>query len=487
MFHRGMGLTVLYKVRKRKLMLDASEEVTRLFKSHAIQVPAHKKDLFNRFLQDDENKVAIDKIVQTQNWLMAKWKVEDRLADVMQQPIRVLNATVGKPYETKFDFEKFKWPPITAFEFDGLQEIGLRYDEKTKQITGVPTTSGDIKIAFKFKVEGQPDDAPFSTKSFTLIVNPDPKSLWKNKESDKEDPYWKPDDVTRFSPLDGRHILVSSKRGRSHANVGSFREDDFAFDDLPNGWSIVVVADGAGSAKISRKGSALACQGIVDYFKDASTVASMSEFDDLVNQHQSHPTVETQKKINLFVYNNLGKAAFKVHKQLEGFASKSAIGLKDLSTTLIFTLFKKYDIGYALLSFGVGDCPMAVVNKKISKVILLNWIDVGEFGGGTRFITMPEIFKDEKFATRFKFQLVDDFSYLILMSDGIYDPKFVVEASLANIKKWQEFLADLNGQNEDKVKVELSADNQDIEKQFSNWMDFWSSGNHDDRTLAIVF
>ena len=48
-------------------------------------------------------------------------------------------------------------------------------------------------------------------------------------ESDNNDPYWKEDNVTEFAPLNDRHILVSSKRGRSHANVGSFREDDFAF------------------------------------------------------------------------------------------------------------------------------------------------------------------------------------------------------------------------------------------------------------------
>ncbi len=117
----------------------------------------------------------------------------------------------------------------------------------------------------------------------------------------------------------------------------------------------------------------------------------------------------------------------------------------------------------------------------------MNWIDVGEFGGGTRFITMPEIFKNENFATRFGFKLVDDFSYLILMSDGIYDPKFVVEANLTKIKKWKELLADLDGKNEDKIKVELKPGNKEIANQFSAWMDFWSQGNHDDRTLAIVF
>ncbi len=83
--------------------------------------------------------------------------------------------------------------------------------------------------------------------------------------------------------------------------------------------------------------------------------------------------------------------------------------------------------------------------------------------------------------------MIDDFSYLILMSDGIYDPKFVVEANLPNIKTWQKFLGDLGGKNEDRIKVELRVDNKDIVEQFSRWMDFWSIGNHDDRTLAIVF
>jgi hypothetical protein len=468
-------------------MSDIKELVTILFKRHNINVAANRKELFDKFLQDEQNTATINTIIQNQNQLMAKWKLQDRIADIIQHPVRVLNATVGKPYETRFDFDKFNWKDITAFEFDGLEEAGLHYDEKTKQITGVPTQSGDRKITFKFKVNGQPENAPFNEKILTLIINPDPKSLWKNFESDKNDPYWKEDDVTVFSPIGDRHILVSSKRGRSHANVGSFREDDFAFKELDNGWNIVVVGDGAGSAKASRKGSVIACNGVVDYFMQKSSIESMVEFDALLQQYKKNAGEETQKKLNLFVYNNLGKAVFQVHKQLEEFAAKEGISLKDLSTTLVFTLFKKYDIGYALLSFGVGDCPMAILNKDVSEVMLMNWIDVGEFGGGTRFITMPEIFHDKKFATRFTFKLVDDFSYLFLMSDGIYDPKFVVEANLPNIKKWQEFLDDLSGKNEDRIKVELRADNKDITKQFSGWMDFWSTGNHDDRTLAIVF
>jgi len=468
-------------------MSDAKQLITQLFKNNNINVPANRMNLFDKFLQDEQNIAAINTINQNQDWLMTKWKLQDRIAEIMQQPVRILNASVGKSYEAKFDFEKFGWKDITAYEFEGLEEAGLLYDEKTKQITGNPTQSGDIKFVFKFKLEAQPEDAPLNEKIITLIINPDPKSLWKNLESDKNDPYWKEDDVSVFAPIGDRHILVSSKRGRAHANVGSFREDDFAFKYLENGWSIVVVGDGAGSAKISRKGSALACNSVVDYFMEKSSVENMKEFDEFLQQHKTNPDEDTLKKLNHFVYNHLGKAVFYVHKQLEEFTTKEGFPLKDLNSTVVFTLFKKYDIGYALLSFGVGDCPMAMLNSNVSEVINLNWIDVGEFGGGTRFITMPEIFKNEKFPTRFNFKLIDDFSYLILMSDGIYDPKFVVEANLPNIKTWQKFLEDLGGKNEDRIKVELRVDNKDIVEQFSRWMDFWSIGNHDDRTLAIVF
>jgi serine/threonine protein phosphatase PrpC len=468
-------------------MMDHKQLAAFLFESQAIKVPANRKGLFEKFLQDEQNKSAFTTIYQKLQELMAKWQIENRIADIMQQPVRLLNATIGKPYESLFDFKKLNMQDVTQYEFMGLEDAGLYYDEKTKQITGIPKISGDIKIIFRFKVKGQDDEAPMNEKKIDLVINPDPRSLWKNLASDTNDPYWKEDNVTVLAPLGDRHILVSSKRGRSHANVGSFREDDFAFKDLQNGWSIVVVSDGAGSAKMSRKGSAMACNGIVDYFMGNEAVESMIEFDALIQQHKNNTGEDTQKKLNRFVYNNLGKAAFSVHKQLETFAKENDVTLKDLGSTLIFMLFKKYDIGYALLSFGVGDCPIAVLNKELTEVTLMNWLDVGEFGGGTRFITMPEIFQNEKFSTRFGFKLIDDFSYLMLMSDGIYDPKFVVESNLQNIKSWQKLLADLNGENEDGVKVELSLGNKQITEQFSAWMDFWSKGNHDDRTLAIVF
>lgn len=468
-------------------MIENKELLSALLKTKNVSVPPEHKTYFEAFIQAEENSGLVTEIVQKVNKLMAKWRIEESIRTVMEHSLRIPNATVGKSYEAAFDTQTAGLTDVTVFRWHGLEDVGLQYDQKQKKIKGTPTQSGDFELIFEYKVQGQTEDEHFTEKPVVLTINPDPKSLWKNIPSNEDDPYWKQDNVSVFSPLGNKHIVVSSKRGRSHANVGSFREDDFTFKDLENGWSLVAVADGAGSARLSRKGSALACQEVVHFFTKQETVEMMLRFDELLPGNTSPPGPDVQKKLNRFIYDLLGKAVFTTHKRLETFAAVEAVPIKELSTTLIFTLFKKYDQGYALLSFGVGDCPIALLNKDGSEVTLMNWLDVGEYGGGTRFVTMPEIFKNEKFATRFTFKLVEDFSYLILMSDGIYDPKFVVEAALANPAKWQEFLLDLQGNNPEGIKVELRADNPHIADQLSRWMDFWSPGNHDDRTLAIVF
>src|SRR3712207_2014945 len=135
-------------------MSDVKQVVVQLFKNNHIPIPANRMSLFENFLQDEQTISAANAIIQHQEKLMAKWKQEDRIAEIIGQPVRIANATVGKPYEARFDFNTFNWKDITTFQFEGLEQVGLLYDEKTKQITGVPTQSGDIKFILKFKIEG---------------------------------------------------------------------------------------------------------------------------------------------------------------------------------------------------------------------------------------------------------------------------------------------------------------------------------------------
>jgi hypothetical protein len=62
-----------------------------------------------------------------------------------------------------------------------------------------------------------------------------------------------------------------------------------------------------------------------------------------------------------------------------------------------------------------------------------------------------------------------------------------VEANLEKNEHWAAFIADLGGNNEQGTKVDLNPNNPEVGQQLSTWMDFWSPGNHDDRTLAIIF
>lgn len=460
-----------------------------LFLSNQVPVADKRKELFETFAADEKNRALVTIILENQKKMVTDWKIKNRIEDIRLQAFMIPNATVGKAYQTVIDFDKNNWTDFAYYQLDHLEAVGgMSYNKSTGVVTGIPENSGEYKLSLKYRLTDEPEDAELHEKIIPFVINPDPKSLWKNIPSDQTDPYWKDDHCTAFAPIGKRHVVVASKRGRSHANVGSFRDDDFAFADISaTGWSIVSLADGAGSASISRQGSRLACRYIVEYFQSQLTGEIQNTLETLILSNQANGNEAVKKELSLCIYNLIGGGAKKVHDRLHEFAITNGYQLTDLNTTLIFTLFKTFDFGTVVLSFGVGDCPVAVIPADFSEVKLMNWLDVGEFGGGTRFITTTDIFSSPKFASRINFKVFPDFAYMFLMTDGIYDPKFVVEANLEKTEKWKEFVNDLKGANDAGNKVDLDANNTHIEQQLAEWMDFWSPGNHDDRTLAIIF
>lgn len=482
---------------------DTKTYISNLFKAKNLNVGGNKQSIFDEFVQSSICEDAVKIIVENQNKIMENWNLKNRILDIKNQQVVIPNATIGKKYETKIDFEALKLSDLIFEQFEGLEEIGLAFNKETDTIEGIPTQSGDIKIKFLFNIVGEPESSPHNEKLISLVVNPDPKSLWKDIETNKDDIFWKEDDEVISDILGDRQIVAASKRGRSHKNVGSFRDDDFAYKHFEKtGWSVVAVSDGAGSYSLARKGSQLACNAVVEYFEKHSDLEQSKIFEEKLIEFNSSKDENLLKEIEILSKQNLYKATVFVHNQIKMHAAKTFAEHPELfnnpkakthldyyHSTLIFALFKKYDFGYVILTFGVGDCPIAIMSKDKTSTSLLNWLDVGEFGGGTRFITQPNIFHSQEhpMASRFNFKIVPDFTFLFLMSDGIYDPKFVVEANLEKSENWIEFVNDLEGNNEDGIKVEFDKSNKDIANQLSTWMDFWSSGNHDDRTLAIVF
>ncbi len=96
--------------------------------------------------------------------------------------------------------------------------------------------------------------APYFSTKVLFIVNPDPRSLWKILEPPADDHYFKENVDHKLISAPGVNIAAASRRGRSHEHVGSFRDDDFFISsNHDTGWNIMLVADGAGSAKIPAK------------------------------------------------------------------------------------------------------------------------------------------------------------------------------------------------------------------------------------------
>ncbi|MEJ5050225.1 PP2C family serine/threonine-protein phosphatase [Chryseobacterium culicis] len=387
------------------------------------------------------------------------------------------NASAKQFYEFPLDMDDF--PNIKIQNIGNLEEAGLTFENNT--ISGTPVTNNMYHLDVQFYHIH--DQSQIETKKIQLFVNADPKDLWKNIPSDKNAIFYKSEEDSFKGLFSDKKIVVASKRGRFHAHEGKFREDDFAVNTFPAGWNIVSVSDGAGSATAAREGSKLATTTINQFF---SSEEILNQIENNINRlYAAQSSNEEQSEAKQNVIHILSEGVLSVYQALEKSAAENSLSVNDLHATLIFALLKKFSFGYVILSFGVGDCPINLINTDFSEVKLLNKMDVGEFGGGTRFITMKEIFNDTM-ASRFRITCVKDFSYLVLMTDGIYDPKFITENKLEDTESWKSLFEDLAGNNDDRTKADFMNDDK-INEELLIWSDFWSRGNHDDRTLAIIY
>lgn len=410
---------------------------------------------------------------------LPKTKISMNSNEDLRMNIKLPNAKVGIEYLYKIDFDKLS---IEQFEVSGMEETGLVYNKTTRAIEGTPVKAGDFKFKFKYKYIGSDaGNRPFIEKNVPLIINPDPKSLWKDVPSDINEIFWKEDSATELilPKPDGPILVAASKRGRSHAHEGKCRDDDFGLKYFDNsGWYVAVVCDGAGSAKFSRKGSELACTTMLGQIEvllekecTQDTIAAISKSKDSGDPDEA-------KKVKSFLYKTIGTASFGAYKAIQEF-SKTKGEIKDFATTLLSIVAKKFEFGWFIGSYWVGDGAIGVYNKQ-QYVELLGTPDSGEFAGQTRFLTMNDVWESNTFYGKLKYCIKDEFSAVILMTDGVSDPKFDAESNLEKIEKWDEFWQDISN------AVALSRGNPVLTEQLLNWLDFWSPGNHDDRTIAML-
>lgn len=404
----------------------------------------------------------------------------------------------------------------------GLDGIGISAkiseDGNAFSLGGVPVKDGGADCAFGIVFEYVGTDIPqelvrekLSPLRIRLVINPDPRTLWKDLPTPEETRFFKEDvPAPLFLSLASaqRNIVGASRRGRSHANEARPRDDDFSVRVMKEqDWQIMIVADGAGSAKFSREGSRIACD--VVQAACAEKLAG-GELDKEIRRW--HESGEPENCFGRFgggiLYEILVGAAHAAFLKIKEVAKNTddngeKCAPRDFATTLLLTISKKFDFGWAIASFWVGDGAICLYNGSAGTSVLMGKPDGGEYAGQTRFLTMPEIFADPKVASRLRFRCVKDFTALFLMTDGVSDAKFESDADLENPQKWTEFWNELCGNDSEKrVPVEVAPPDvetngtacprllerdESVGLRLRAWLNFWSRGNHDDRTIVILY
>ena len=395
--------------------------------------------------------------------------------------IALRNGTVGKPYEIEPSViaraiaTQRKEDPARA-RISHLQlpdDCGLHFNEQTGAVTGTPSRALEEQLQLDYV--SAPNAASISCK-VSLLINPDPASLWKDLAPPEDAPYAKESlDHGEFHFPDFR-VVAASRRGRSHANKGDFRDDDFAVGYAEStGWLVIVVADGAGSAKYSRKGSQIACTVSRDWLVgtlNSPEYASIGSTPSGTAPEAAKP----KKPLRDLLYDAARLAHFKIQDEAKAPSEPlpEPPTIRNYDTTLILLIMKKTPAGYLAASFSVGDGGAGIL-KSSSEVQPLTRADGGEHAGQTTFVTIASSLKDEddNLTNRYSQQITPEFTAALAMTDGITDPKFPSDAAFSDPECWAQLWKDL--------EPALAKSESLLE-----WMNFFSPGNHDDRTLVAV-
>lgn len=400
----------------------------------------------------------------------------------MSAPVkfRIPNARQSQPYSGTIAPAPGE-PPVMLLDVVPAPELALTCDLVTGQLSGTPQAHGDFSLSVHYRLLGEGADARHQTTA-TIYVNPDPRQLWKNIPSDRDAPHWKPDQAEQMLAAGERRIIAARTRGRSHAHVGSCCDDDFFIHFDPNdGWHIAIVADGAGSAALSRLGSQLAVQGAGNHLRKLLGGAEGGQVLAAVAALQADESPQSRQMLHEALVATVGAAARQAMQALNDAAHAEPgriPSVRELATTLLIGCARRCGDQYLCASYWVGDGLVGVYREGCAPV-LLGEVDGGEYAGQTRFLDAGEVSHDA-LEKRVRYVLCDDFSAFMLMTDGVSDPRFETVAQLSLAGPWCALWSE--------IALALRPFDPDAQagQRLLEWLGFWSQGNHDDRTIAII-
>lgn len=204
-------------------------------------------------------------------------------------------------------------------------------------------------------------------------------------------------------------VVKATMRGTSHIKDNLPCQD--VVDSSISSVKIIVLADGAGSAKYSDLGAKYACNAIISNVE--------RRFNKLYDTDLQLLKKRLVNSIQLRLYNS---------------ASKKKTDINEFCSTLLFAAIK----GSKLLIGHIGDGVIGAIDNE-GKNIVISEPERGEFANTTFFTTTP----DYRSHFRIYKLSVDGFKSIFLMSDGTADCFYLRSGqkfsnAINKISKWME-------------------------------------------------
>lgn len=365
-------------------------------------------------------------------------------------------ARVGTAFESELSLP----PGFVIHSEEGLAVLDLTLDREKRVVSGVPNKAGEFDILLHGTSGSNKQPA---TVVLTVNVNPDPLTLWKDIPSDQQGQYARRDTWhSMVTGDDGMCVIAASRRGRRHAHKGDYRDDAASMRYCQDtGWWVIAVADGAGSAPLSRKGAQVAVETMTDLLPECLSKLDSANFE---------PRNETLCEC---MVSTAAEAAQKIEED----AIFSNTQVTDFSTTLIAAGIKREGDEWLCVSISIGDGGCVIWDANTSSLIPMSLADSGEFAGETRFLDSKLLNDAEQCLDRLFVHKASSFTALFLMTDGVSDPWFETETSLQNADKWKDFWSE-------QLEPVFADDIDGASQRLLTWLEFFIAGEHDDRTIA---
>ncbi len=297
--------------------------------------------------------------------------------------------------------------------------------------------------------------------------------VWQEKEP--EDRTDRVDHNTRKEDKNGGWKLAgASVRGKLHAHNALWREDSFDFGFV-DGWTMVAVSDGAGSAPLSRVGARLACEHALAHLKECLAGFELT----------SKTKEELGKSEGPRLREFLAGAASAALEAIRREAGERSRRPEDLTGTLLVVVHRAWGGQHLVGAIQVGDGSVALLERG-GDTTLLGEPDHGEHSSETRFLTTRGV--EEAFMHRVRFTVKDHLRCVAVMSDGVSDDFFPEEKRIGELFIGEELpgMTDQDGRPVHGVLHTVTAA-PDPAAALLEWLRYEKRSSSDDRTLVLFW